>query len=66
MLGQGLLRLIDHRPGAVVTRGDGRRRRLGVDEPHDSAVDELKPLAILDLGDRAFLRLGELPGMTRS
>jgi hypothetical protein len=44
-----LLRLVDHRPGMVAMRGDGCRRRLGVDEPDDRAVGEGKRLAILDL-----------------
>ena len=59
---QSLLRLVDHRPGTVTLRGDGRNRRLGIDEPDDRAVGELKRLAILDLGHRAFLRLGQLAG----
>src|SRR6476660_7382074 len=47
-------------------RGDECRRRLGVDEPDDRAVGDGKRLAILDLGHRAFLRLGELAGEGRS
>ena len=47
-------------------RGDECRRRLGVDEPHHRAVGEGKRLAILDLGDRAFLRLGEFASEGRS
>src|SRR6476469_8102240 len=66
MLRQSLLRLVDHRPGTVALRGDGCRRRLGVDESDDRAVGEGKRLAILDLCHRAFLRLGELAGEGRS
>jgi hypothetical protein len=57
---QSLLGLGNEGPGTVAARGKRRRRRLGIDQPHERAVGELKRLAILDLGHRAFLRLGEL------
>ena len=54
-LGQSLLGLGGEGPGPLAARGKWRRRRLGIDQPHERAVGQRQRLSVPDLGNSALL-----------